>query len=58
MKAEFIFVGFARCVVDHPAGRALNSDWSLNSFIMVVYDNLLAVLWTENILTELQKYFL
>ena len=31
----------------HPAGRALTSDWSVNCFIMVVYENiLLVVFWT------------
>ena len=31
------------------AGRALSSDWSVNSIIMVVYDNFFSVvLWTEN----------
>ena len=24
---------------DHLTGRALTSDWSVNSFVMVVYDN-------------------
>ena len=32
----------------HSAGRVLTSDWSVSSFIMVVYENLLAALWTEN----------
>ena len=33
-----------------PAGRALISDWSVNSFITDVYEKkiLLVVLWTEN----------
>ena len=35
--------------LDHPAGRALTSDWSVNSFMMVVDENfLLVVLWIEN----------
>ena len=32
----------------HPAGRALISDLFVNSFIMVVYEKFLVVLWTEN----------
>ena len=36
-------------VLQHPAGRSLRSDWSINSFIMVVYENcFLVMLWAEN----------
>ena len=30
------------------AGRVLSSDWSVNSFIMVVLGKILVMLWTEN----------
>ena len=29
-------------ILNHLAGRALNSDWSANNFIMVVHENFLA----------------
>ena len=41
---------------EHPAGRTLISDWSLNSFIIVVYENILY--FEQKILAELQHFFL
>ena len=36
-------------LINHPAGTSLTSDWSVNSFIMVVCKNVfLVVLWTES----------
>ena len=35
--------------VHRPAGRVLASEWSVNSIMMVVYEQrILVVLWTEN----------
>ena len=42
----------------HPAGRALNSDWSMNSFIMIIHEKIvLVMLRTENSDWTL-KYFI
>ena len=41
----------------HPAGRALTSDWSVNSFIMVVYENVFYSCFGKKVLTELKKKF-
>ena len=46
-------VMFTACV-KHSAGRALASDWSANSFIMVVCENFWSCLGQE-ILTKLKK---
>ena len=33
----------------HPAGRVLTSDWSVERFTIVIYENFFSVLlWTEN----------
>ena len=32
----------------HRAGRVLSSDWSVNSFMMFVFEKKLVMLWTEN----------
>ena len=42
--------------LQHPAGRAITSDWFVNSSIMDVYENFLAVLWTENFGWSLKKF--
>ena len=34
--------------IKHPAERALSCDWSVNSFVMVVFEKFLVVLWTKN----------
>ena len=32
-----------------PVGRSINSDWCVNSFIMIIYENFfLVVHWTPN----------
>ena len=36
------------CFSQHPVGRTLISNLSLNSFIMVVYEKIFLVIWTEN----------
>ena len=43
-------VGLSDLVSQHTRGRALTSDWSVNSFIVIVYDKIIFsfVLWTEN----------
>ena len=43
--------------MDHLAGKAHTSDWSLNNFQMGVYGNMyLIMLWTK-IMTKLEKMF-
>ena len=32
----------------HPAGRELRSYWSVNSFIKIVYEKKIVLLWTED----------
>ena len=31
--------------IDHPAGRALTSDWCPNGFVMVVYEKIYKFSW-------------
>ena len=50
----FKFIKFPCCwsfygAVMHPAGRALSSDWSITSFIMIAFEKMiLVVVWREN----------
>ena len=39
----------------HPVGRALNSDWSVNSCLMVVYEKLFfsVMHWTQNTISKI-----
>ena len=32
----------------HPAGRALTSDWAMNIFMKVLYENIFTVVLYEN----------
>ena len=37
--------------LDHPGGRSLASDWSVNSVLIIVYEKLFSVvlsIWTDN----------
>ena len=37
---DIIYISSLQESPKHPAGRAFTSDWSVNSFIMVVYDKI------------------
>ena len=41
----------------HPVGRSSNSDWFVNSFIMVVYEKIFSRSLGHQIMTELKKSF-
>ena len=45
-------------IAEHPAGTALTFDWSVCSFMMVVCENYLVVLWTENSDRNIKKIFI
>ena len=36
----------------HPAGRALTSDWSADSFTMFILENVLVALWTDTLFVD------
>ena len=37
---DIIYISSLQESLKHPAGRVFTSDWSVNSFIMVVYDKI------------------